>query len=77
MRTTRHEWDWPKTDAGPRRVRPRAIVATRQGWASPAVTRLSDRFFSVVVRCLVAAFAAVVAVIGIGALWLICAAVSA
>ena len=76
----KHEWDWPETDPAPPRIRRTVVIqqaAPRSGWASPAVTRFCDGFFSVVVKGAVGAFAAVVATIGLGAVWLIFTALSA
>ena len=84
VRARKHEWDWPESgwsrqDPEEISIRPRAamVAPPRRGWAHPTVTRFCDGFFTVVVRCMVGAFAAVVAAIGLGAVWLIMTVLSA
>lgn len=73
----RHEWDWPEPEPIRSRERVVTLVPRRRGWSHPTVTRFCNAFFHVVVQSAVFVFAGAVALIGIGALWLLCAAMSA
>lgn len=73
----RHEWDIDFEPAPRiRRGSPPIYVPRRRGWADPRITRTVDIFWKAVWRSLGAVAAVGLSVIGIGALWLLSAALS-